>query len=35
LNAIKEKNAEEAEQIIRKHYQDAKERLIKRDYYTY
>jgi len=35
LQAIKEKKAEEAEAIIRKHYQNAKERLIKRDYYTY
>ncbi len=35
LNAIKAKKAEEAEKIIRNHYHDAKERLIKRDYYTY
>jgi DNA-binding GntR family transcriptional regulator len=35
LNAVKDKKAEEAESIIRRHYQDAKGRLIKRDYYTY
>ena len=35
LNAIKEKNPGKVEQTIRKHYQDAKERLIKKDYYTY
>ena len=31
LNAIKEKNPEKVEQTIRKHYQDAKERLIKKE----
>ena len=35
LSAIKEKNAEKGEQHIRKHYQDAKEWLIKKNYYTY
>jgi DNA-binding GntR family transcriptional regulator len=35
LNAIKEKDSEKAEKLIRKHYQDAKDRLIKKDLYTY
>lgn len=35
LTAIKDRNAEQVEQLIRRHYQDAKKRLIKLDYGTY
>lgn len=35
LHAVKERDAEKVERLIRKHYQDAKERLIKKDLYTY
>lgn len=35
LEAIKQRDGEKVEQLIRQHYQDAKERLIKLDYSTY
>jgi len=35
FSAIKERNDEKGEQVIRMHYQDGKERLNKKDYYTH
>lgn len=35
MEAIRARDGEKVEQLIRKHYQDAKERLIKLDYGTY